>query len=50
MKKFIYQFIPMNSLYPEADALVFTRMGEQGWELIGFENGAAWFKKEVHSG
>lgn len=37
----------MDTMYPQADAMQFTRMGEQGWELVGFENGAGWFKKEV---
>lgn len=47
MKKFIYMFVPMDQLYPQVDAMKFTKMGEQGWELVGFENGAAWFKKKV---
>lgn len=46
MKKWMYQFIPMETLYPEADMVKFNRMGEEGWELVSFENGAAWFKKE----
>jgi hypothetical protein len=47
MKKFIYISIGMNPYHPRADEIQFTRLGEEGWELVGFENGAAWFKKEV---
>lgn len=47
MKTFIYDYIPMNVRYPESDSMKFTRLGERGWELVGFENGCAWFKKEV---
>lgn len=49
MKTFTYKFVPTDVRKPEADINDFNRLGNNGWELVGFYEGAAWFKKEVTS-
>lgn len=45
--KFVYKFVPTDVRNPVEDVNAFNKLGGNGWELVGFYNGAAWFKKEA---
>lgn len=47
MKKFEYTYQALETTRPHEFCNRLNVMGQEGWELTGFEYGYAWFKREI---